>query len=248
MALPTPTFDLRSDRDVVLSGSNVTSWGNASGGTSPTFDAGVSEQVLGLPAIKFASSSSQHLVWNEIVSMFSGNEPDLTMAILATPTGTGERAIVGAGNATPAQWHAGKTNAADRLNMARRTGGAPLNVGTTAMLGNPYVLIAKLESSIASAGIWNATTKALVGSETTSFASLNNVTFTNGGIGALYDGGSYSQFYNGSIFRIRLYDSALAGDLTGDLTGTQLGELRDEMLAPAGRAGGFQGIIGNGVF
>jgi hypothetical protein len=56
---------------------------------------------------------------------------------------------------------------------------------------------------------------------------------TLGTVGADRINGNPGSFSEGDIFRIRLYNTALGGDLTGDLTGTQLGALRDEMLLQA---------------
>jgi hypothetical protein len=61
-----------------------------------------------------------------------------------------------------------------------------------------------------------------------------STTMTLGTVGADRINGNPGSFSEGDIFRIRLYNTALGGDLTGDLTGTQLGQLKDEMLLQAG--------------
>jgi hypothetical protein len=71
-----------------------------------------------------------------------------------------------------------------------------------------------------------------------------------GAVGATYSNSTAVRHFDGSIHRIRLYNTALGGDLTGDLTGTQLGALKDEMLVPLPEyrtrlsQGKLSGIIG----
>ncbi|MDB4261465.1 LamG domain-containing protein [bacterium] len=235
-ALPAATFDLRSDREVVLSGSDVTSWGNASGGTSPSFSNDPADRILGFPAIQFVAASSEYLEWDEIASMFSGDDPDFTWAMVFMSGDVGSSSIaVGASNTADSSEAIILQSSGGTLNLRREDSLG--NVSTMVSLADvadvPYLLIGKSESGTGSMLIRRLDTDAeLSGSSAYDRASL---TMNAGTIGARrVDGVGPALFFNGSIARIRLYNTALGGDLTGDLTGTQLGALKTEMLATAG--------------
>jgi hypothetical protein len=231
--LPEATFDLRSDRDVVLSGSDVTSWGNASGGTSPTYSDDPADKVLGFPAIQFDASSSQYLEWDEIASMFSGDEPDFTAAILCRVTDVAALAIMlSAGNSSNGEFRAGVTGSSffgsirDDSNNNDSGGGVPLDFDA------PLLILFSCKDGELQTLVRNVST----GAENTlaNTVDVDSRTLVYGAIGTQIRGGTPSAYCEGSIHRIRLYNTALGGDLTGDLTGTQLGQLKDEMLLQAG--------------
>ena len=236
--LPDPTFELRSDRDVVLSGSDVTSWGNASGGTSPTFSDDPADKVLGFPAIQFDLSSSQYLEWDEIASMFSGDDPDWTAAILYKPESeSGAKTILGVDSDT-----AGADSEILRLTgtpatISNRDDGTTSRSATVVnspSYGTPYLTLLKSESGTLSY-LTVLTDGAVVQSNANDFSAVGSIAMVRGAIGARAKP-SPDNFYEGSIHRIRLYNQALDGDLTGDLTGTQLEALKNEMLQQAGGA------------
>jgi len=231
--LPAATFDLRSDREVVRSGSDVTSWGNASGGTSPTYSDDPADKVLGFPAIQFDASSSQYLEWDEIASMFSGDEPDFTAAILCRVTDVAALAIMlSAGNSSNGEFRAGVTGSSffgsirDDSNNNDSGGGVPLDFDA------PLLILFSCKDGELQTLVRNVST----GAENTlaNTVDVDSRTLVYGAIGTQIRGGTPSAYCEGSIHRIRLYNTALGGDLTGDLTGTQLGQLKDEMLLQAG--------------
>ena len=232
--LPEPTFELRSDRDVVLSGSSVTSWGNASGGTSPTFSNEAADRILGFPAIQFDRSSLQYLRWDEIASMFSGDDPDYTFAVLLRLASASTQRVLAAGNN-------GSGNALHSIIstpsiFASRQDDVPTNdVGGLTSIGtsDPHLVIFKSEGGVSSVLSRNLTT----GAETSSSSTMNSpgsVTMLYGAIGDSYNGSAGGANFDGDIARIRLYNEALGGDLTDLADGTQLALLRDEMLREAG--------------
>ena len=232
---PSASFDLRSDREVVLSGSDVTSWGNASGGTSPSYSNDAADRILGFPAIQFVAASSEYLRWDAVASMFSGDEPDFTAAFLIRPktkATTGD--MFSAGGASTRSQRFFVTNAP--LLGSNRT---DASVGTLALgtasgsFSAVQLLVVKCEGGVGSVYLLDVDADSVT-SGTSSIAALDAATMIYGAVGALYNGSGAANYYEGDIARIRLYNTALGGDLTGDLTGTQLGKLKSDMLARAG--------------
>ena len=230
--LPEATFDLRSDREVVLSGSDVTSWGNASGGTSPTYSDDPADKVLGFPAIQFDSASSEYLVWDETASVFSGDEPDFTAALLIRAGADQNQTLFSAYDSGSTSYRKLFTGGANNPQFGMETGSGFVNSGGAGTFepDDPYLVILKSEQGVLTLSQFSIE-GSLRGSVSADFSSQASITTDGLHIGATEAGGLP---YSGDIFRIRLYDYALAGDLTGDLTGTQLGALKDEMLRPAG--------------
>jgi hypothetical protein len=236
--LPEATFDLRSDRDVVLSGSDVTSWGNASGGTSPTYSDDPADKVLGFPAIQFDASSSQYLEWDEIASMFSGDNPDFTAAMLFLPrsTGTGTRMFASVDAASKGRDSFVRLNGSNDVIASRRDAETTpsetlMEYASVITTDTPYLAIVK-QSGTTRSGLLHRISDGVEESNSDT-VDVASTTMTLGTVGADRINGNPGSFSEGDIFRIRLYNTALGGDLTGDLTGTQLGQLKDEMLLQA---------------
>ena len=236
--LPAATFDLRSDREVVRSGSDVTSWGNASGGTSPTYSDDPADKVLGFPAIQFDQSSSQYLEWDEIASMFSGDDPDWTAAILFRPaTESGAKAVLGVdSDVVGADSDILRVTGTPTIitNRDDATNGPSITLASSPVYGTSYLALIKSEGGTVSGLVYDVDAGSDLDNDSSDFSSAGSITMVRGGIGCV-PRPSPTNFYEGSIHRIRLYNTALGGDLTGDLTGTQLGALKDEMLLQAAR-------------
>jgi len=235
--LPDPTFELRSDRDVTLSGSNVTSWGNASGGTSPTYSNDAADRILGFPAIQFASGSSQYLEWDEIASMFSGDEPDFTLAILHRPSYvSGLHAPIGTGRDNGGAgdpYFMAYVSSTTAANASRRDTASVTDFWSSiAIVDNtPGLWILKSEGGVGSMLYRRLDTGTEV-STSADYSLPASATMDVAAVGALVRS-TTSNYYNGDIARIRLYNQALGGDLTDLADGTQLALLRDEMLRTA---------------
>jgi len=233
--LPDPTFELRSDQDVVLSGSDVTSWGNASGGTSPSFSNDPADKVLGFPAVQFDVSGTEHLRWDETASMFSGDDPDYTIAALVRTAESGVRLFYSAGNDDANAYDGSGLLGIDAATSTRNDGTASSAVATASSTVDdltPYLIIVKQEGGTRSILAHRVSDGAEVSAE---FAiDRAETTMLYAALGCRLRGQVADAGWGGDIFRIRLYNQALDGDLTGDLTGTQLEVLKNEMLQQAG--------------
>ena len=232
---PSASFDLRSDREVVLSGSDVTSWGNATAFTNPAFSNDAADRGLGFPAIQFDSSNSEGLDWPEILSMFTGAAPDMTAAILFRSSGSAARSMFCVGGETPNQTHEITVTGVDQFGHTRTDSTTTQSNGYGSMVATDselYLAILKVEDGVASSLLRQISDGTEVSDSDTMTVSI---TPTVGSIGMFRRfAAQRAQPYNGDLFRIRLYNTALGGDLTGDLTGTQLGDLKTLMLMTSG--------------
>jgi hypothetical protein len=165
--------------------------------------------------------------------MFSGDEPDFTAAILCRVTDVAALAIMlSAGNSSNGEFRAGVTGSSffgsirDDSNNNDSGGGVPLDFDA------PLLILFSCKDGELQTLVRNVST----GAENTlaNTVDVDSRTLVYGAIGTQIRGGTPSAYCEGSIHRIRLYNTALGGDLTGDLTGTQLGQLKDEMLLQAG--------------
>lgn len=232
MALPAPTHELRSDRNITLSGSSVTAWGDASGGTSPTYSNAEDDRILGFPVVQFDASLGQHLLWPIIVAMFTGDDPEFTAALTIRPKlETGAKTALGIGNTS------------NRRDEVVRVTGTPsflsnrqedlvtfetVDAGSFSY-GIPFLVMVKQGGTTRQIFARNLITDAEMSNESATF-NLGNITMANAALGADFRSAP-TDFYEGDMARAWLKNRALTGDLTGDLTGTELGDLKAEMLS-----------------
>lgn len=233
MALPVATHELNSNTAITLSGTSVTAWGDATAdlADAPTYSADADDRILNYPAIKF-NGTDEYMQWNAIAAMLSGDDPDFTAAILIRAnasggnflcTGNDSNGEVRVGiNATP-DWFWNRiddTNASDSGGIA------------TASASVPYLVVIKCAAGLGQMGAWNL--------DADTYASGSGsiagpaVTMLYGAIGSRIEANTDAGHCNCDIARIRLYDSALTGDLAGDLSGTQIEELAAQMRSPLG--------------
>ncbi len=245
--LPDFTFELRSDREVVLSGTDVTSWGNASGGTSPSYSADAADKVLGFPAIQFDSGSSEYLEWDEIASVAEGVNSEHTIVALLKPEDLpGSAVFLSFHNTATNEYEELYLNLNEDLRVRVNDGTNLVNGAVTT--GNPtpntgMLVFLKIED-----GTMSYLLRSVDGlDEGSRSEDISSVTGSLA-LDSVHIGAAESSLYfDGSIYRIALVNHALGGDLTGDITGTQMELLLNEMLTTAGGTGLSKLLYGVGL-
>ena len=245
MALPAVTFELRSDEDVVLSGSDVTTWGNASSVNSPTFSDSAADRILGFPVVQF--TAPQNMEWDEIASMFAGDDPPFTAAVVFRESSqTGVRTILDASvdgadvgydlilGKDGASAHSSRRDNTNFIDTLETVGGL--------VDGKTYLMIVKMSGTIRQIYLKDIESGTVFTGEDLAF-DTSSFTPDIARIGTQRGNGFNTKSGAFEASRIRLYNSALGGDLTGDLTGTDLGLLVDEMLTELVTASGTLGRL-----
>jgi hypothetical protein len=209
---------LKADTGVTLTSNKVSSWSDQSGsGNTATQTVAanrptvVASAINGLPAVKFASATSQFLKLPAGMANFSSGAS--IFAIVSPTTFPTAARILDFGNGSASDNLLIQEPSSNAAALYTYNGSSPTSVtGSSALTANQYQLLEAVDGS----GTATLYTNAVQQAQNTSMNSLNNITRANNFIGQASAGGSY---FNGEIAEILVYNRAVTASEKASIEG-----------------------------
>ena len=235
MSLPAPTHELNGNAGITRDSGDptkVTAWGTASAlvADAPTYSDDSDDLILGYPVVR-GNGSNQFMQWNAIAAMFSGDDPDFSLAMTLRVNATGGNFLC-CGNDSQGEVRVGVNSSPNffqsRIDDANISNTGGLATATT----DEYLLLVKCASNLGSVYSYRLSD----GAESSGTGTINrpSITMLYGALFSRIEGNVDAGHAQVDIARVRLYDSALIGDLTADFSDFQFGGVKTEMLQNLG--------------
>jgi hypothetical protein len=208
---------LRADNSVTTSGSDVTSWGDVSGSENSATNGSnqptlVTGAINGLPAVSFASGSSQFLQVPAGMASFTSGASIFLVTKPAAVTAGARFLDFGNGSASDNIFLDEPTNTGASLFTYNGATSSSVTSSSAITLGQ-YQLLEAIYNGSSTGTIY---TNAVEGVQSTSLQTLQNLTRNNNYIGQASQGGNY---FDGQIAEILVYNTAVTASQQAAIEG-----------------------------
>ena len=232
-----PIFDINTNDDITDTGDDglIEGFGlfTSSGAARPVLSEDEADKVLGFRKLDFASNKSMEND-ADYPTYFDGDDPEWTLAAIVRLNNEAlTRVILGAGNASnAAREDTGFLGTMTPWTARKDDASAVGSATASAVAGDDnYLVINRQEGTTRTIFVRKLSDGSEVSGSGT--VSLGTMTATKVALGARYSNGSLSSWWRGGMYRVRLINAAVPGDVT-DYNGTEFGSLVSLMLQQAG--------------